>query len=207
MRKKKILTAIAVVGSGLFSVGCSTNKNLSDIEKVVYTTLKEDEVVKIVETPNSEKKDLKDVEITLNLEKMSKSVIYEKSLEISTALLNNLNLVFGDSIENYTFLINTTKLDIYGNLQKVKALKVEISRDVVKKINFSNFDYLNLDKICDVTKFKYLTQAENEYELNIKPTTEYEKEIDELDKKEKLEEKTLTTDVNNETIEEAIKIN
>ena len=79
---------------------------------------------------------------------------------MTTTILNSLHSVLSDEIVNYTILVNTTTIDIYGNEQKVKALKIEVSKDILDKINFDNFDYKNLDKICPVTKFKYLTDNE-----------------------------------------------
>ena len=44
----------------------------------------------------------------------------------------------------------------------MKVIEVSIDKNTVDKINFENFDYLNLDKICEVKKFKYLTEKESE---------------------------------------------
>ena len=165
MRKNKatLLTLGVLFGSAFFT-GCSSDKGTS-IEKVIGTVLTPSELVKVVETDSNRKikdKTLKDVEITINLDSLSKSIAYEKSLEKVSFVLSTLDTVLEDEINDYVFKVNSSKLDVYGNKQKVKVIEVSIDKNTVDKINFENFDYLNLDKICEVKKFKYLTEKESE---------------------------------------------
>ena len=160
-RKKAYLVCSSVLGSLLLTTGCSQDKNVSEVEQVIYSILPADEVVKIEETDSEVKiegEKLKDVKIILNLDKYSKSIIYEKSLEVATNILSTIDLTLENKINNYTILVNSSNLDVYGNSQKVKVLEVNIDKDTVDKINFEHFDYLNLDKIAEVKKFKYLTE-------------------------------------------------
>lgn len=161
MNKKNFnILLVALMGSVLVS-GCVSNNKMSNIEKVVYSTLPSESIVSIDETLSDktfEGEKLKDVKIIFNLDSVSKSIAYEKTLETTTALLANLDLVLENKINDYTFLINSSELDTYGNSQKVKVAEIKIDKNTVDKINFENFDYLNLDKIADVKKFKYLTE-------------------------------------------------
>lgn len=162
--KRMHILSIALLGSFIIT-GCAGNKKLSDIEKVVYTVLPIDEIVSVTETESNKKYEgepLKDVTIVLNLDRVSKSIAYEKSLETATMLLANMDIALENKINDYTFLINSSKLDVYGNAQKVKVVEIKIDKNTVDKINFENFDYLNLDKITEVKKFKYLTEEQND---------------------------------------------
>ena len=159
-RKKACVLCTALLGC-IIASGCTSDKKFSDVEKVVYTTLSSEEVVSIAETPSEKKikgEALMDVKIVLNLDSTSKSIAYEKSLETVTLLLANMDVALENKINDYTFLINSSKLDVYGNSQKVKVAEIKIDKNTVDKINFDNFNYLNLDKIAQVKKFKYLTE-------------------------------------------------
>ena len=167
MKKGGMMTTILATGLLIgvlftmeYKIGIKDNKSLSDVEKVLYSVVSADEIVKVTEEANTDNKKVKDIEIVLNLDKVSKTIVYDESLRMTTTILNSLHSVLSDEIANYTILVNTTTIDIYGNEQKVKALKIEVSKDILDKINFDNFDYKNLDKICPVTKFKYLTDNE-----------------------------------------------
>lgn len=178
MNKKKInLLTLGVLTSSVFLTGCNSGDNYTNIEKVVYASLSSNEVVKIIESDSNKQikgHTLKDVEIVLNLDNLSKSIAYEQSLEKVTMLLGVLDSALENEINDYVFKVNSSKLDIYGNKQKVKVIEVSIDKDTVNKINFDNFDYLNLDKICKVTKFKYLTEVETEAETEIETETKTE---------------------------------
>lgn len=194
MKKGGMMTTILATGLLIgvlftmeYKIGIKDNKSLSDVEKVLYSVVSADEIVKVTEEANADNKKVKDIEIVLNLDKVSKTIVYDESLRMTTTILNSLHSVLSDEIVNYTILVNTTTIDIYGNEQKVKALKIEVSKDILDKINFDNFDYKNLDKICSVTKFKYLTDneldkkaddtsAENKSELNQDNDKDIEKE-------------------------------
>lgn len=163
-KNMKNLLVLGLFSIGLFSTGCMSNNKYTDLEKVLYSILTQEELVKVLETNSDKKigdKTLKDVEIVLNLDGLSKSIAYEKSLEKVTTVLGVVDSVFEEDINSYIFKVNSSKLDIYGNKQKVRVIEVSIDKDTVDKINFENFDYLNLDKICKVTKFKYLTEKES----------------------------------------------
>ena len=160
-KRKKVYMLCTVLLGCIIATGCTPDKKLSDVEKVVYTTLPSEEVVSVTETPSDKKikgETLNDVKIVLNLDSASKSIAYEKSLETATHLLANMDVALENKINDYTFLINSSKLDVYGNSQKVKVVEIKIDKNTVDKINFDNFDYLNLDKISEVKKFKYLTE-------------------------------------------------
>lgn len=160
-RNKAYLVSSTLLGSLFLMAGCSNNNNISEIQEVIYTVLPSEEIVKVEETESDvaiEGERLKDVKIILNLEKYSKSIIYDKSLETATYILSALDLALENKINNCTVLVNSSKLDIYGNSQKVKVLEININKDTLDKINFKNFDYLNLDDIAEVKKFKYLTE-------------------------------------------------
>lgn len=160
---KNSFFAAGLISSGLFLGGCTPKENYTPIEKTLYSILPKEEVVKIIETDSERKnkdKTLKDVEIVLNVDTLSKSIAYEKSLEKITNILAVMDTVLEGEINNYVFKVNSSNIDVYGNKQKVKVIEVSIDKDTVDKINFEHFDYLNLDKICKVTKFKYLTEKE-----------------------------------------------
>ena len=161
--KNKILTLSVFAASALL-VGCTSNEKHTEIEDALYTALTPAELVKVVETDSDrtiKDKTLKDVEITINLEGLSKSIAYEQCLEKVSSVLGTVDYILGeDVVNNYVFKVNTSKLDVYGNKQKVKVIEVSIDKNTVDKINFEHFDYKNLDKIAKVKQFKYLTEKE-----------------------------------------------
>lgn len=160
-RNKAYLLCSSLLGSLFFVTGCTRYKQTSEIEQIVYSILSSDEVTRIEETQSDvtiEGDVLKDVKITLNLDKFSKSIIYDKSLDIITNILSGIDLILENKINNCTILVNSSELDVYGNAQKVKVLEFNIDKDTLDKINFEHFDYLNLDKVAEVKKFKYLTE-------------------------------------------------
>lgn len=158
--KAKILT-LAIIGT-LGLSGCQAKKKTDITHILQSTTVHKDQIVSVKETPikDSKKKDIKDVEITLNLRNISKTIIYEESLQTINKALYSLESILGDSINDYTFKINSSVLDIYGNEQKVRVLDLKIKNESVSKIKFENFDYKNLDKISEVKKYKILLDEE-----------------------------------------------
>jgi len=72
----------------------------------------------------------------------------EQANYIMTNTLKNLysaNL----PIEDVTFNINTTLVDIYGNKKEERVILCTVSKYVAKKVKWENFDSDNLPKIAD----------------------------------------------------------
>lgn len=162
-RKKSHLVYSTLLGSMLLTVGCS-NSNSVAINDVIYSILPMEEVVKIEETKSDvsfEGETLNDLKLILNLDKYSKSMIYDKSLEVVTEILKGVDLTLENKFNKLNIAINSSEVDIYGNAQKVKVLEIDIDRETLNKINFDNFDYLNLDDIAKVKKFNFLNEDDN----------------------------------------------
>ena len=160
--KIKNIFLVGIIISSLSAVGCVSSTMLSmdkhtNIEKIALTVLTKEELVAIKEVKlddsNNSKKDLI---ITLNLSHCAKSVALENALLKATHTMNALEEVFKDSLNDYTFIVNTDNIDIYGNKQKIKILELYIKNEEIDKINFENFNYKNLEKIATIKKFNYL---------------------------------------------------
>ena len=153
-----LLASTSLVGCMSISMGIIEKH--SDIEKVALTVLDSNELISIKETELGEKtkknKAKKDLCITLNLAHSVESVALDNALLKSTRVINVLEETFEEKINDYKFIVNTTKFDVYGNEQKIKILEISVDNDEVEKIKFENFDYKNLEKISDIKKFNYL---------------------------------------------------
>lgn len=153
-----LLASTSLVGCMSISMGIIEKH--SDIEKVALTVLDSNELISIKETELDEKtkknKTKKDLCITLNLAHSVESVALDNALLKSTRVINVLEETFEEKINDYKFIVNTTKFDVYGNEQKIKILEISVDNDEVEKIKFENFDYKNLEKISDIKKFNYL---------------------------------------------------
>ena len=153
-----LLASTNLVGCMPISMGIIEKH--SDIEKVALTVLDSNELISIKETELDEKtkknKTKKDLCITLNLAHSVESVALDNALLKSTRVINVLEETFEEKINDYKFIVNTTKFDVYGNEQKIKILEISVDNDEVEKIKFENFDYKNLEKISDIKKFNYL---------------------------------------------------
>lgn len=153
-----LLASTSLVGCMSISMGIIEKH--SDIEKVALTVLDSNELISIKETELDEKtkknKAKKDLCITLNLAHSVESVALDNALLKSTRVINVLEETFEEKINDYKFIVNTTKFDVYGNEQKIKILEISVDNDEVEKIKFENFDYKNLEKISDIKKFNYL---------------------------------------------------
>lgn len=168
-----LLISTSLVGCIPVSTGIIEKR--SDIEKVALTVLDSDELISIKETEldvkTEKNKAKKDLCITLNLMHSVESVALDNALLKATRVLNALEETFREQMNDYKFIINTTKFDIYGNEQKMKILEIVIDNDEVEKIKFENFDYKNLEKISKIEKFNYLkdnTESKNEVDLKNK---------------------------------------
>lgn len=153
-----LLASTSLVGCIPVSMGITEKR--SDIEKVAMTVLDSDELVSIKETEldktSKKSKARKDLDITLNLAHSAKSVALDNALLKSTKVIAVLEETFEEKINDYKFIINTTKFDVYGNEQKMKILEISVDNDEVGKIKFENFDYRNLEKLSEIKKFNYL---------------------------------------------------
>lgn len=158
-----LLASTNLVGCMPISMGIIEKH--SDIEKVALTVLDSNELISIKETELDEKtkknKTKKDLCITLNLAHSVESVALDNALLKSTRVINVLEETFEEKINDYKFIVNTTKFDVYGNEQKIKILEISVDNDEVEKIKFENFDYKNLEKISDIKKFNYLKDGDN----------------------------------------------
>lgn len=158
-----LLASTSLVGCMSISMGIIEKH--SDIEKVALTVLDSNELISIKETELDEKtkknKAKKDLCITLNLAHSVESVALDNALLKSTRVINVLEETFEEKINDYKFIVNTTKFDVYGNEQKIKILEISVDNDEVEKIKFENFDYKNLEKISDIKKFNYLKDDDN----------------------------------------------
>jgi hypothetical protein len=155
-----ILASIALIG--IIVVGCRGSKDTS-VKSVITSLIPEDYLVSVVEEESNvilDKYTLRNVEITLNLETYSQSVLDEKIMEYVTNVISATDLLLEDKINNYKFIINSSYLDIYGNNHKVKVMEIAIDKETVDKINFANFDYKNLEAISTVTRFDFLANKE-----------------------------------------------
>lgn len=168
-----LLVSTSLVGCIPVSTGIIEKR--SDIEKVVLTVLDSDELISIKETELNVKteknKAKKDLCITLNLMHSVESVAIDNALLKATRVLNVLEETYKDQMNDYKFIVNTNKFDIYGNEQKMKILEILIDNDEVEKIKFENFDYKNLEKISKIEKFNYLkdnTESKNQIDLENK---------------------------------------
>lgn len=168
-----LLVSTSLVGCIPVSTGIIEKR--SDIEKVALTVLDSDELISIKETELNVKteknKAKKDLCITLNLMHSVESVAIDNALLKATRVLNVLEETYKDQMNDYKFIVNTNKFDIYGNEQKMKILEILIDNDEVEKIKFENFDYKNLEKISKIEKFNYLkdnTESKNQIDLENK---------------------------------------
>lgn len=161
-----LLTSVSLVGC--IPISMSITEKYSDVEKVAMTVLDSDELISIKETELDEKskksKARRDLDISLNLAHSAESVALDNALLKSTRVINVLEETFKEKINDYKFIINTTKLDIYGNEQKIKILEISIDNDEVEKIKFENFDYKNLEKLSNIEKFNYLKDGVKTYD-------------------------------------------
>lgn len=180
-----LLISTSLVGCIPVSMGIMEKR--SDIEKVALTVLNSDELISIKETELDEKskknKVRKDLCITLNLPHSVKSVALDNALLKSTRVMNVLEETFEEKINDYKFIVNTTKFDVYGNEQKIKILEISVDNDEVEKIKFENFDYKNLVKISDIKKFNYL---KDDIESNDKSGLDVDKDESEKPSEEKV---------------------
>lgn len=169
MNSKKILMG-AFLASSLVLTGCSSslisNNSYSEIEKVALTVIDSDELIRIKEIPVSNTKDKKDLEIYLNLNNATKTILYDMAINTSANIMRALEPVFEDELNDYKFIINEVDLDVYGNEQKSKVLELIVPEEEVSKINFENFRNSNLDKISKVTKFGSLKE-EKVHNVNV----------------------------------------
>lgn len=180
-----LLASTSLVGCIPVSMGITEKR--SDIEKVAMTVLDSDELVSIKETEldktSKKSKARKDLDITLNLAHSAKSVALDNALLKSTKVIAVLEETFEEKINDYKFIINTTKFDVYGNEQKMKILEISVDNDEVGKIKFENFDYRNLEKLSEIKKFNYLKD-------DVKSDSKIDENADENKSEESIKEKT-----------------
>lgn len=196
--KFKNIALISVIVAGIGLTGCTSSmtsggKNYSNIEKVAMRVLAEDELVSIKEvelkkSSGKKKKVQKDLNVTLNLPHSAKDVAVDNALLKSTRIISILEESFGENLNNYNFIVNTTQFDVYGNEQKVKILEISIDNSDVEKINFENFDYRNLEKISKIKKYNYLKDDESNKEVKENNKDKSKEELNKDTKDAKVED-------------------
>ncbi|MBQ3421785.1 MAG: hypothetical protein IJH34_08945, partial [Romboutsia sp.] len=205
--KKRIGTIALSIGLIVSMTGCvsfNNTKKSSDIEKAILTIVDSEELITVKEdviSTDKNKKEKKDVTITLNLNHSSETIAYDDALRTITKITNMLESVFKEEMNNYKFIINYSDFDIYVNEQKAKLLEVALENNEVEKINFDNFDYRNLDKIAKIKKFAFLEDKTSEENTEIKANNENETEEIVDNTKDTKEEITEETKENNKELE------
>ena len=156
----KLKIFILTLMASVFLVGCTSsllNSNkYTDIEKLIMSVILPTELSSVKEVENKEGK--KDLTVTLNLEHSVKTVALDNALFKITSIIELLETNFKEEMNDYNFIINANVFDVYGNEKEEKILEISIDNDEVEKINFTNFNYRNLEILSDIKKFNYLSE-------------------------------------------------